>query len=395
MNFDDTPEEAAYRAQSRAWIAEHAAILGPGDPHDLERTRRWQRMKSEVGYVCIAWPKAIGGAGGTPMQQAIFDQEESAVGLGSGNFMIGLKICLPPMVRHGSEEQRARFIAPAIRGDEMWCQLFSEPGNGSDLAAARTSAVRDGDKWRIDGQKVWNSAADKSDFGLLLTRTDPSLPKHEGLTMFWVDMRAPGVTVRPLKQMNGGAEFNEVFLDGVTLDDSQRVGEVGEGWKVALTTLANERAALGGGIGPNWRHLLTLANELGVADDQAFGRKLSDLYVEAEGFRVFGLRMLSKLSAGQTPGSEASAGKLVWSNHVQKLCAEAVDLMGGYGAIEDAAEAPLDAMFQNRLMWAPGLRIGGGTDEILRNIIAERVLGLPADARADKGIPFRDIPRGG
>ncbi|QNA86645.1 acyl-CoA dehydrogenase [Sphingomonas sp. So64.6b] len=405
MTFDDTPEQAAYRATARTWIADHmpapidAADAPIGSTEHLEHMRLWQRAKAEHGYACIAWPAAIGGGGGTPIQQAIFDQEEARAGLSSNYFMTGLKICLPPLLKHGSDAQRARFIAPAVRGDEIWCQLFSEPSNGSDLAAARTRAVRVGDGWRIDGQKVWNSNADRSDFGLLLARTDPDLVKHAGLTMFWIDMRAPGVDVRPLRQMNGGAEFNEVYLDGVMLRDDQRVGDIGEGWAVALTTLANERAALGGGTGPTWRDLLALARlvpsgDSVLADDPVFGQQLAGFYTEAESFRLLGLRMLSKLSRGEQPGPEASAAKLVWSNHVQALSAAAVELTGDYGMIDDPALAPLAAAFQARLMWAPGLRIGGGTDEILRNIIAERVLGLPADARADKGMAFRDIPQG-
>ncbi|WP_298668076.1 acyl-CoA dehydrogenase family protein [uncultured Sphingomonas sp.] len=405
MTFDDTPEEAAYRAAAREWIATHRERIGDGgdapagSAAHLERMRHWQRLKAKSGYACIAWPKAIGGGGGTPIQQAIFDQEEAREGLSSTYFMTGQKICLPPLLKHGSEEQRARFIAPAVRGDEIWCQLFSEPGNGSDLAAARTRAVRAGGDWRVDGQKVWNSHADRSDFGLLLARTDPDALKHAGLTMFWIDMRTPGVDARPLRQMNGGAEFNEVYLDGVVLRDDQRVGEVGEGWAVALTTLANERAALGGGGGPTWRDLLALACKVPsgdgtMADDPVFGRKLADFHVEAESFRLFGLRMLSKVSRGDVPGPEAAAAKLIWSNHVQALSAAAVELAGDFGMIADPAIAPLGGAFQARLMWAPGLRIGGGTDEILRNIIAERVLGLPADARSDKGIPFREIPQG-
>lgn len=406
MTFDDTPEEAAYRAEVRAWIAARRAELDgahPDAPKDtpphLARMRAWQGMKADAGYAAVTWPRAIGGGGGTAIQQAIFDQEEAAAGLTSNYFMTGLKICLPALLKHGSDDQRARFIRPAVRGEDIWCQLFSEPGNGSDLAAARTRAVRDGDNWRIDGQKVWNSHADRSDYGLLLARTDPDAVKHAGLTMFWVDMRAPGVTARPLRQMNGGAEFNEVFLEGVVLADDQRVGAVGEGWAVALTTLMNERAALGGGGGVTWRELLALARDIPtgtgtLADDPVFAARLADFHVEAEAIRLFGLRMLSKLSRGDTPGPEAAAGKLVWSNHVGALSAYAVEALDGYGVVDDPALAPMAAAFQQRLMWSPGLRIGGGTDEILRNIIAERVLGLPGDARADKGIPFREVPRG-
>jgi len=406
VTFDDTPEEAAYRAAAREWIAAQIGWLDadfppapPGSPAHFERMRAWQRAKAVNHYASITWPRAIGGGGGTPVQQAIFDQEEVCAGLNATYFMTGLKICLPALVKHGTDAQRARFIASAVRGDELWCQLFSEPSNGSDLAAARTRAVQTDGGWRIDGQKVWNSHADRSDLGLLLARTDPDVPKHAGLTMFWVDMRSPGVSVRPLRQMNGGSEFNEVFLDGVDLRDDQRIGAVGQGWSVALTTLANERAALGGGGGPTWRDLLAMARQVpaaggSLAEDPVFSARLASFYTEAEGFRLFGLRMLSKLSRGDVPGPEAAVGKLTWSRHVQDLSAAAVEMLGGYGPIDDPAHAPLAAAFQSRLMWAPGLRIGGGTDEILRNIIAERVLGLPADARADKGIAFRDIPTG-
>lgn len=407
MTFEDTPEEAMYRARARRWIAEQAVMLDAahsdaprGTPEHLARMRVWQRLKADANYASITWPRAIGGGGGTPVEQAIFDQEEANAGLSSTYFMTGLKICLPALISYGDEAQRARFIAPAVRGEAIWCQLFSEPGSGSDLAAARTRAVRDDNGWRIDGHKVWNSHADRSDFGLLLARTDADAVKHAGLTMFWIDMRAPGVTVRPLRQMNGGAEFNEVFLDGVMLGDDQRIGEVGQGWAVALITLMNERAALGGGGGPTWRDLLALSRDLSdgaggaQVDDPVFAAHLADFYVEAEAIRLFGLRMLSKLSRGETPGPEAAAGKLVWSNHVQALSAFAVEAADAHGLIDDPALAPGDAVFQHRLMWAPGLRIGGGTDEILRNIIAERVLGLPADIRADKGMPFRDISIG-
>jgi alkylation response protein AidB-like acyl-CoA dehydrogenase len=407
VDFEDSPEEAAYRAEVRAWITANVPDLSGltpeerryGQPKHLAIAQDWQAKKAAAGYACISWPKAWGGAGGTPIQQAIFAQEETKAGVYFPYYMTGLGMLIPTLIQYADEETRNRLVPPAVRGEDIWCQLFSEPSNGSDAAAARTTAVRAGDEWVINGQKVWNSGAHYSDYGLLLARTDPDVPKHKGLTMFWVDMKTPGVEARPIHMMSGDSEFNEVFLTDVRIKDSQRVGQIGEGWKVTVTTLMNERAALGGGSGLGWRDILDLARQVpGINDDvladPAFREKLAEWYVNAEGIRLLSLRTLTTLSKGGTPGPEMSAGKLVWSSQTQDLCNQAVEIQDQFGLVDDPKIALRDGAFQQRLLFSPGLRLGGGADEILKNIIAERVLGLPGDVRLDKDVPFRDIPRG-
>jgi alkylation response protein AidB-like acyl-CoA dehydrogenase len=410
MNFDDTPEEAAYRARVRAWIAANAPDMSrlPAEerrnwhPAHKEVARAWQAAKAEAGYACIAWPKERGGAGGTPVEEAIFSQEEARAGAQFTYFMTGLHMLLPALMEHSRDEATLARVAPAVRGDEIWCQLFSEPSSGSDSAGIRTAAVRQGPGdtggWTINGQKVWNSGAQIADYGMLVARTDPDVPKHKGLTVFWLDMKAPGVEVRPIKMMSGDAELNEVFLTDVTIPDNQRIGAVDGGWKVVISTLMNERAALGSGTGLGWRDVMKLASQVpswdGTAlDDPAFREWLADYYVQLEALRLNGFRALTALSRGEAPGPEGSAGKLLWSSTTQDMTDRALDLLDRFGLLDglDGAEAGL---FQHRFLWAPGLRLGGGTDEIMKNIIAERVLGLPGDIRVDKTVPFREIPSG-
>ena len=259
--------------------------------------------------------------------------------------------------------------------------------------------MRDGDDWVINGQKVWTSGAHYCDFGIVLVRTDPDVPKHKGLTMFWIDMHDPGVTVKPIHQMSGGSNFNEVYFENVRVKDSQRLGPVGDGWKVALVTLMNERLSVGGATGPNYPELLSLARstpsgESSALEDQAFREKLADWYVQAEGLKLTRFRSITALSRGQTPGPEASIGKIVSANQLQAMSTEAMEVLDQYGIISDPELAPLEAGFQQSVMWSAGLRIAGGTDEILKNIIAERVLGLPGDVRVDKDVAFKDMPTG-
>jgi alkylation response protein AidB-like acyl-CoA dehydrogenase len=410
MDFNDSPEEATYRAKVREWLKANApaspiiAAHGYEDDETIAADKAWQAKKADAGYACITWPREWGGAGGTPTESVIFNEEESRFGLASGVFAIGLGMCLPTIMTAGNEADKQRFVAPAMRGEEVWCQLFSEPSAGSDVAASRTRAVRADDgsgDWIVTGQKVWTSGAQYSDFGLLLVRTDPDVPKHKGLTMFWVDMKAPGVEVRPINQADGGSGFNEVWFGDVRLGDRQRVGEVGRGWNVALVTLMNERLSVGGGSGPSWRALMELAASLpgvegtgSALQDGGFREKLADWYVAAEGLKLTRLRSQTALSRGQTPGSEASIGKIVSARQMQDLANEALDRLDQYGIVVDSDPASLVGGFQRNFFWGSAMRIAGGTDEILRNIIAERVLGLPLDIRVDRDVAFKDIPSG-
>jgi alkylation response protein AidB-like acyl-CoA dehydrogenase len=405
MDFNDTPEEAAYRAQVREWLAANAPECagridsGMEDPASMEDARAWQAKKSDAGYACITWPKEWGGGGGASWQSVIFGQEEARFETPGNPFQIGLGMCVPTVMTVGNQADKERFVRPAARGEEIWCQLFSEPSGGSDVAAARTRAVRDGEDWIINGQKVWTSGAHYSDFGLLLTRTDPDVPKHKGMTMFWIDMKDPAIECRPIHQMSGASNFNEVYFSDLRIKDSQRVGAVGEGWRVSLVTLMNERLAIGGGAGGGHRTMFKLAQDIATlagpaTRDAALREKIAEWYVQAEGLKYTRYRTQTALSRGQTPGPESSIGKVVSATLMQDMANTALELEDQFGIISDPDMAPLAASFQTALMGAPGMRIAGGTDEILRNIIAERVLGLPQDIRPDKDVAFKDIPTG-
>jgi alkylation response protein AidB-like acyl-CoA dehydrogenase len=402
MDFNDTPEEADYRARARAWLQQNAPKQ---TPHDTETSagmaaaKAWQRKKAEAGYAAITWPKEWGGGGGPPWQSVIFAQEEADFDTPGNPFLIGLGMCVPTVMTAGNDVDKARFVRPAVLGEEIWCQLFSEPGGGSDVAAARTRAVRDGEDWVINGQKVWTSGAHYSDFGLLLVRTDPDAPKHKGLTMFWLDMKSPGIDVRPIHQMSGGSNFNEVYFNDVRVKDSQRVGALNDGWRVSLVTLMNERLAVGGLGGPSWRAVMQLAQDVATlagpaAKDAGLREKIADWYVQAEGLKYTRYRTQTALSRGQTPGPESSIGKVVSASLMQDMANTALELEDQFGIISDPKDSPLAGVFQAALLSAPGMRIAGGTDEIMRNIIAERVLGLPQDVRLDKDVPFKDVPTG-
>jgi len=403
MDFNDTAPDAAYRAQVRGWLDTAAAEYRepPAAPWPLDefvqRSRTWQAAKHAAGFAGITWPKAVGGQGLSPMHQIIFNQEESRGYAPTGLYQIGLGMCIPTVFSHGTPAVIERYVAKALRGDEVWCQLFSEPAAGSDLAGIRTKAVSDGDDWLIDGQKVWTSFAHRSDYGIVICRTDPAAPKHKGLSMFIVDMHAPGVDVRPIKQMSGGSDFNEVFFTGVRVSDSHRLGAPGDGWKVALTTLMHERLAVGGKPrhAPGYRELLGLARRTdtarGPALEQADVReRIAATYIADEGISLTQMRALSALSRGEMPGPEQSISKVVVAKTMQDMASFALDLAGSAGFVTDGSDPELGRL-QSAYMSAAGLRIAGGTDEILRNIIAERVLGLPGDMRPDKDIPFNQL----
>jgi alkylation response protein AidB-like acyl-CoA dehydrogenase len=407
MDFNDTPEEAAYRAEVRKWLDANAPKTAVADDGEgggsMAASKAWQAKKAAAGYAQITWPKEWGGAGGTPIQQVIFNQEEAKHPTPGNPFQIGLGMCVPTVATFADQATKDRFVGPALRGEEIWCQLFSEPSGGSDVAAARTRAVRAPDgsgDWIISGQKVWTTGAQFSDFGIVVCRTDPEAPKHKGLTMFWIDMHDPGVEVKPIHQMSGGSGFNEVFFTDVRVKDSQRVGEINDGWRVSLVTLMNERLAVGGASGAGWAEFIEAARGVAGVDgapaikDQALREKIADWYVQAEGLKHTRNRTMTALSRGQTPGPESSIGKIVSAQQMQDLANAAIEMLDQYGIINDPDLAPMNGGFHTSIMFAPGLRIAGGTDEILKNIIAERVLGLPGDIRVDKDVAFKDLPTG-
>ncbi len=411
MDFEDSPEEAKFRAEVRAWLDKNAKPRSKGDAGEtmdengaastMAASKAWQKKKAEAGYARITWPKGMGGIGGTPMQSIIFAQEEAKYDVATGGpFAIGLGMCIPTLMTYGSDEAKKRYVKPAVDGDEIWCQLFSEPAGGSDVANLRTRAEKNGDTWTINGSKIWTTGAQFSDYGILLTRTDPNVPKHKGLTMFYLSMKQPGVEIRPIKQASGGSGFNEIFFTDVKIPDSQRLGEVGQGWQAALTTLMHERLAVGGGQGGGLDvpQLIQLARELELEDgpaikNAAVRERIADWYVKSAGLRYTTFRTMTALSRGQQPGPEASIAKIVVASKLQDLSAFAMELEGE-AEILQGDDAPMHGLFQGGWLSAPGLRIAGGTDEILRNIIAERVLGLPQDIRVDKDVPFNKIPTG-
>ncbi len=403
MDFADTPDEAAFRAEVAAFLKANARPLaggsgeGPVDDSHVARARAWQARRAEAGFAGITWPRRFGGRGGTPMQQVIYAQEEAKYDVPAHVFEIGLGMCIPTLMAYAPPEVSARYVGPALRGEEIWCQLFSEPGAGSDVAGLRMRAERDCEDWVVNGQKIWTSGAHFSDFGLLLTRTDPGVPKHRGLTMFFLDMRSPGVEVRRIRQISGTSNFNEVFFTDVRIPDAQRLGAPGEGWTVALTTLMHERLAIGSLPGPDFGELLELAKTMQVngqpaSRDGAVRERLADWYVQSKGLEYTRMRMLTALSRGQMPGPEASIYKAVSASKIQEIATFALDLMDSAGMVSDPQTAPMRAVFQEALLYSPAGRIAGGTDEILKNIIAERVLGLPGDIRVDREAAFNALP---
>ncbi len=411
MDFDDTSEEAAFRAEARAWLEENAEPLAEGArpvsiaefrkrPDAIAAAKEWMARKADGRWACLSWPEAFGGRGASRIQSVIWEQEEARFRTPPNMFTIGQGMLGPTIMAHGTEDQKARYLGPMLRADEVWCQLFSEPAAGSDLAGLATRAVRDGDDWIVNGQKIWTSGAQYCDYGMLLTRTDPDSPKHAGITYFIVDMRSPGIEVRPIRQMNGASTFNEVFFTDLRVPDRNRVGEVDEGWRGALTTLMNERQTLsGGGVGPGFAELLELARVARKAgrpaiEDEAVRARLADVYVLQKGVQFTRYRSMSALSRGATPGPESSIGKIVSAPLRQQMASLALELLGPAGGIVDAGALPLGASFSEAYLAAPGGRIAGGTDEILRNVVAERVLGLPPEPRVDKGMPFSKIPTG-
>ncbi len=408
MDFEDTPEEAAFRQEVRAFLEAHATLRTgtdadwsrgnvATDPDQqaeyVRRCQEWQRTLYDHGWAGLAWPKAFGGAGRSPAHQIIFNQELAVFDATSGFIGAAQQLVGPPLMRHGSREQQARYLGPLLRGDEGWCQLFSEPGAGSDLACLATRAVADGDEWVVNGQKVWTSAAQHADFGILLARTDPDAPKHKGITFFIVDMRSPGIEIRPLVQATGLTHFNEVFLTDVRIPAANVVGEVGEGWTVARTVLASEAGMIGGaGQSSTFDAVLALARECERTADPLIRQRLADVYIRERIIKFLGYRMQTAIMHKRGTPPDPSVLKNFFTTTLSRRVELAVELEGAGGMLA-GSDAPQDGFWQQQVMAQFSSRIGGGTNEVHKNMIGERALGLPAEPRADKDVPWRDLPR--
>jgi alkylation response protein AidB-like acyl-CoA dehydrogenase len=405
VDIDDTPEEAAFRAEARDWLDAHAIPKGHPDDFSLglwtgtydeetyiRRCQHWQRTLFDGGWAGMTWPKAYGGRGGRPIHQVIFNQEQARYGVSSGAFMISIGMAGPTILAHGTDEQKDRFLPAMLRGDEMWCQLFSEPGAGSDLAALATRAERDGDEWVVTGQKVWTSSPDRARWGMLLARTDTGVPKHRGIGYFLLDMATPGIEVRPLRQMTGESHFSEVFLDGVRVPASNLLGEPGDGWRIAQTTLTSERSSIAGGTGATPEGLVALARAVGATGDPLARQRLVDAHIRYELLRFLRYRSQTALSQGRRPGAEASVMKLAFARYMKALTEAAIGVQGAHGLLagDDVVD---DGMWLRRFLHSPSLRIAGGSDQVQANIMGERALGLPPEPRQDKETAFRDLAR--
>ena len=375
------------------------------DVHDPKTTdaQAFLGAQFDAGLAWVHFPEGNGGLGLSPKLQKLINERLAAAGAPVAYYRnpIGHGMSAPTIVAHGSEEQKQRYLRPLFTGEEIWCQLFSEPGAGSDVAGLSSKAVRDGDEWIVNGQKVWTTLAHLSRFGTLVVRTDPDQPKHKGLTHFVVDMHAPGVEVRPLRQATGEAEFNEVYFTDVRIPDSERLGDVGDGWRVALTTLMNERVSIGGSIAPRGSGPIAEAVKIwkqrGLSDI-ARKDKLMRLWIEAEVNRLTNIRASTARKVG-TPGPEGSVGKLAFAETNKRIYEYVVELMGADGMLYGSYEMrrPETAMgsdsLQKAFIRSRANSIEGGTSEVMRNILGERVLGLPGDIRVDKELPWTKVPR--
>ncbi len=370
MDFALPSDDESSRVEIRAWVADHPSPSG--------------RELAEAGLVAPHWPEPWG-RGADPLTQLVIDDELRASGIRRPENTIGIGWAGPTILHAGTTEQKERYLMPLLAGEEIWCQLFSEPESGSDLASLATRAVRDGDEWVVNGSKIWSSGAQMSQYGILIARTDPDLPKHRGISYFICPMDAEGVDVRPIREMTGIALFNEVFLTDVRLPADSLVGDVGDGWSLAKVTLGNERVSLSGGgalwgFGPSATDLLDLVRQGGSTDDPVLRQRLARLWVEAEILRLIRLRTVSAAVRGEAPGAEASIRKLLSDEHGQQIMSLAKDLADAGGMLTDVGPLGGPAeLWHHGYLFSRALTIGGGTTEVQRNIIAERVLGLPHD----------------
>jgi alkylation response protein AidB-like acyl-CoA dehydrogenase len=397
MDFDFTPDQQAFRAEVRDWLAKHvpADLKGRSfaasraDRAEVDRLREWQRTLHKAGYVGIDWSAEYGGRGASIMEQIILYEEMSRAASPQPVNRGGLSMLGPTLMKHGTSAQRAAHLSKILTGEEIWCQGFSEPNAGSDLANLQTRAVLDGDAYVLNGQKVWTSMAHVADWGFFLVRTDPAAPKHKGITFILIDMKTPGISIRPLRQITGEAEFNEVFLENVRVPATNVVGKVNEGWGVALTTLAYERDVL-----TMIRHISlrtalerlvalakrTIKNGQPASRDPVMRQKVASLAVAERCLQLNGYRSLTQILRGKAPGPEGSTSKLFWSQVDQDLADVATEVIGPYSQIASPSPlAPDDGQWEFYALLARGSGIRAGTSEILRNILGERVLGLPKD----------------
>jgi len=382
VDFSDSPDEARFRATLRAWLAAHKPARAERVPHDeasladeFAFLKSWQRALHDAGYVGLLWPAEYGGHGAPPVRQAILNQELARARAPQLLNRVGINNAGPTLIAHGTPAQKARLLPPILSGDEMWCQLFSEPGAGSDLAAVRTKAEREGDHFRVSGQKGWTSYAQFSKWAILLARTDAQAPKHKGLTYFVLDMASPGITIRPLIQATGSTEFSEVFLEDVAVPAAHVVGRVDQGWEIAMTTLAHER-----GTGFAFKEqvlqrialddVVDLARARGRHGDPVVRQAIARCHVDVEVMRLLNCRTLTRLARHLEPGPESSIVKLFWASLTQRIQDLAL-------AIEGPAAAVGDGRFAQTFLWSRVSSIAGGTSEVQANIIAQRILGLP------------------
>ena len=393
MDLNDTPDQAAYRAEARAWLEANREQAPPrsGSSEDTQyigSRRAWQRRLAEAGLAAVTWPSEFGGRGLGPIEQVTVNQEISRAQAPGILDVIGIGMLGPCLIAHGSEEQKSRYLGPMLHGDEVWCQLFSEPSAGSDLAAVQTRARQTDDGgWTLSGQKVWTTNAQFASYGLLLARTDADVPKHKGLTMFIVPMEGDGVTVRGLRQISGEAEFNEVFFDDLRLEEDAVVGGVGNGWGTAMTVLMYERLTIGFGsesFGSPTRLAETVAGDRTARADTDVRHRLGGVITELLAVRFNGYRALTALARGQIPGPEAGLAKVTMVNAAIAATDLGADVVGP-DALDPASE------WSYLISFLPGLKSAGGTEQILRNMIGERVLGLPPEPRLDKGVPFSEL----
>ena len=375
MDLTLSPNEQAFRDELREWVGEnHPGEEPAGDEAGFEFRKEWQRKLHAAGYAGLSWPEEYGGKGATLIEQAIFGEEMARAKAPSTANVLGLVMGGPVVIAHGSDEQKQRYLEPILSAEEIWCQGFSEPDSGSDLASLKTRAVKDGDDWVVTGQKVWTTFAHQAKWCMLVARTDQDAPKHKGLTYFLMDMEQEAVQVRPLRQITGESEFNELFIEEARIPDENVVGGVGNGWGVAITTLMHERAGLGAasaaGIKIALGQLIELATERGVADAPLVRQRIAGLMIEAEALRLNAWRGLTQIMKTGVPGPEGSLPKLQWAAVNQGLTELAMDIRGEEGPIRESD-------WTYRFLRARANSIEGGTTEILKNIIAERVLGLP------------------